>query len=269
MMTLDAIICFAGLAVFGIWVVRTRWGTKALADSPPRRNCMPAYLPFAALFLWLLLVAAGFILTEKLAWGAEQWQQALIQNMIFLVTSILMTGVIILLARSTFARRLKGMGLGWKHIAGDLGAGFVNLLGIWPMVMLAFLMTIKAGELIYGPDFQMERHEELQMLTEHPQAVLKVIIAVTTIAVVPVTEELLFRGLFQTMIRSYITSAWGAILLTSMLFAAVHANAGHWPALFVLSLSMGYAYEKSGSLLRSVFIHLLFNASSIIATLYQ
>jgi len=49
----------------------------------------------------------------------------------------------------------------------------------------------------------------------------------------------------------------------------VHMDMAHWPALFVLSLSLGYAYEKSGSLFRPIFIHSLFNAATIAAVLYQ
>jgi membrane protease YdiL (CAAX protease family) len=37
--------------------------------------------------------------------------------------------------------------------------------------------------------------------------------------------------------------------------------------LFVLGVTMGYAYEKSGSLLRSIFIHAMFNGISIVANL--
>ena len=36
---------------------------------------------------------------------------------------------------------------------------------------------------------------------------------------------------------------------------------------FSLSIGIGYSYEKSGSLFRPIFIHALFNATSIIATL--
>jgi membrane protease YdiL (CAAX protease family) len=53
------------------------------------------------------------------------------------------------------------------------------------------------------------------------------------------------------------------------MFAVMHADAGHWPALLALSMSMGYSYEKSGSLFRPIFIHSLFNAASIIAVLNQ
>jgi len=71
------------------------------------------------------------------------------------------------------------------------------------------------------------------------------------------------------MVRSYLGRPWPAILLTSVLFATVHGNVTHWPALFVLSLGLGYAYEKSGSLLRPLFMHAMFNGISILGTLAE
>jgi membrane protease YdiL (CAAX protease family) len=49
----------------------------------------------------------------------------------------------------------------------------------------------------------------------------------------------------------------------------MHENPGHWPALFVLGVCLGYSYEKSGSLFRPIFIHLFFNVSSVAIALYQ
>jgi len=43
----------------------------------------------------------------------------------------------------------------------------------------------------------------------------------------------------------------------------------HWPSLFILALGLGYAYERSGSLLRSIFMHALFNAINIAGVLTQ
>jgi membrane protease YdiL (CAAX protease family) len=111
-------------------------------------------------------------------------------------------------------------------------------------------------------------------------------------------EEILFRGLFQTMIRTFLehrpaslgsdqihlwrtksetclttvkirNKAWLAIAICSVIFATIHTNAAHWPALFVLGACMGYSYEKSGSLFRPIFIHSLFNGVTIVAALNQ
>jgi membrane protease YdiL (CAAX protease family) len=87
--------------------------------------------------------------------------------------------------------------------------------------------------------------------------------------IAPTLEEMLFRGLFQSAIHSYTNRPWLSILLTSAIFAMVHSNPGHWPALAVLSVGLGYSYEKSGSLFRPIIIHALFNAASIAAALTQ
>jgi membrane protease YdiL (CAAX protease family) len=51
---------------------------------------------------------------------------------------------------------------------------------------------------------------------------------------------------------------WVAILITSVCFAALHET---WtaPAIFILSLSVGYVYERTGNLWSSITVHLLFN----------
>jgi hypothetical protein len=70
------------------------------------------------------------------------------------------------------------------------------------------------------------------------------------------------------MFRKFIGRPWPAIMVTSLMFAIVHQNPEHWPTLFVLSCCMGYSYEKSGSLYRPIFIHIIFNTISIASTLY-
>jgi membrane protease YdiL (CAAX protease family) len=177
--------------------------------------------------------------------------------------------VIIFLARVSFARRLKGFGLNLGTIHKDFPAALLNLLSVWPLIAAMIILTTRLGKLILGPDFEMQPHEELELIRAYSQLPVRVLIIVTAVAIVPAFEETLFRGLFQTMLRSISLKPWLSIVTASGLFALAHANAGHWPALFVLSLCIGYAYEKSGSLLRPIFIHSLFNATSIIGTLYN
>ena len=55
--------------------------------------------------------------------------------------------------------------------------------------------------------------------------------------------------------------AWIAILLASLLFAAVHPL-WMWPAIFPLAVGLGYAYERTGNLWTCIFIHCTFNSVS-------
>ncbi len=59
--------------------------------------------------------------------------------------------------------------------------------------------------------------------------------------------------------------AWLGILVTSLLFASVHA--AQWPApiaLFALALVIGTVYYRTGSLIAAVFMHATFNGLSTI-----
>lgn len=282
--TITDIICLTGVLLFGRWLLKTSWGRNALADSRPRRNNMPLYLPFVPLFIWFGVSSLAMSLAQQIVGSLRDWQEAFLDNVVLAAGAIVSTAVIILLARASFARRLKGFGLNFRTIHKDFLAAFVNLLTVWPLVMAAIISTIFFGELIYGKDFQMQRHEELELITAYPQWSLRILIIIVAVVIAPLLEETLFRGLFQTTIRCVLETrnpprfwpagttwrtAWPAILISSALFAISHANPGHWPALFVLGTSLGYAYEKSGSLFRPIFIHSFFNAATIIAVMSQ
>ena len=272
------LVLIPGLIFFGMWLLRTGWGRRSLSDSVSREHRMPAYVPFVVFFIWFSLFSAGIFFTTFFS-RLEDWQEVLAQNIVFSGSAIVGSAVVIFTVRKYFAKGLKGFGLDFQTAGKDFGWGFINLLAVWPLVLLAIILIILLGKLFYGPGYEMQKHEELELIAQYPQVSVRVVILVTTVFIVPVFEEFLFRGLFQTMVRSFLENlesrfkggngAWTAIIICSALFATVHSTASHWPALFVLSMCMGYAYEKSGSLFRSITVHLLFNLSSVLATLFQ
>jgi membrane protease YdiL (CAAX protease family) len=267
--TADDIICTAGVAIFGGWLLKTSMGRKALTESMPRRHNMPAYMPFVPLLIWFGAVSAAMSASNVLLRGLVGWEKAFADNLILCAGAIIAIAVIIFLAKWFFAEGTKGLGLRAGTICRDFPIAIMNLASIWPIVVLMLMLTILAGQFIYGRDFKMPQHEELEVITMYPQMALRVLIIITTVIVVPVFEEMLFRGLFQTLIRSIFVSPWRSVVISSAIFVMAHPTIAHWPALFALSMCLGYSYEKSGSLFRPIFIHSLFNGISIIAALYQ
>ncbi len=287
--TVTHLICLAGLILFARWLLKTSLGRKALADSVPRRNNMPVYLPFVPLFICFGTVSLIASITHRVFGDLQGWQSNFLDNLILCISELTAIVVIIFLARIHFARRLKGFGLNVKTIVKDFFAAFVNLLAVWPLITAAIILTMFFGEQIWGQEYQIQQHQQIKLITEYPQLPLRIMIFVVAVVIASLFEEMLFRGLFQTTIRSYLDArcsildarysmldtrrgsgkAWLAIAISSGLFAATHADTGHWPALFVLGICLGYAYEKSGSLFQPIFIHSFFNATSIIATLNQ
>jgi len=264
---MDVAILLLGGVILAKWAWRTRFGKNALSDSPLRRNNMPFYIPFLVLILYFIVVGLAVALVIRFFPDLTDLQEALINNVIFCVGSVAGIIIILQIARSYFARRLHGFGLNAKNIGRDFIMAIIYLLAVSPLLLLVMAATEEIGQFVFGPEFQMEKHQQLEFLTEYSNTSLWVLIFVAAVLVVPVFEEMLFRGLLQTKVKSYIISPWGAVIITSVVFAIMHPIPQHWPTLFILALCLGYAYEKSGSLLRPIFIHVLFNASSVIFTM--
>ncbi len=267
----DITICLAGVALLAHWLLRTSLGRRALEDSPPRRNDMPFYLPLIPFFFLFGVVSLIAGAVGKLTEDWPDWKNALVDNIILSAGTALTAILILFLARAHFARKLKGFGLSVKKLPRDLLSASLYLLAVWPLIMAAVWLTVSLTQIFSDQEYQLRQHQQLRVVTEHPQLALRILIVISAVLIGPFFEELLFRGLIQTTVRSFLLEAgyhvWPAIVFSSGFFMIMHPDPGHWPALFVLGMCMGYAYEKSGSLWRPIFIHAIFNGISVIATL--
>jgi membrane protease YdiL (CAAX protease family) len=264
-----ALILLVGIAVLICWLAATSFGRTALYNSPLRRNAMAFYTPLVPFGIWIFLsVLAGGIL-GKMKNRLADWQQELLVLVLMGVVATVMVGMTVVIVRRYFVRGFKGFGLTLKTIGNDCVGAITTLLAVWPLMLGMLLLTVGIGKLVFGPDFEITKHEELESLTKYPQWSIRLAVLFAAIVVAPLSEELLFRGLFQTGFRNLCQKPWVAIIAASVIFAMAHPNREHWPALFVLAIGLGYAYEKSGSLFQSIFMHAMFNGTMIAATLLQ
>lgn len=266
----DIFIYATGLLVIGFWLYRTSFGIKALINAPDRRNDMSPFLAFLPFFFWALTAWLLAQLKINKLPELSDWQVAFADNLILCLSSGPVIVISFIIAGNHFARGIKGFGLNSATVVRDFGAALLNLLAAMPMVLTVLLLTIFMGKLLFGPDFKIPRHEELKEIIAFQQWQVRAIIVFSSIIIAPLTEEILFRGMLQTVFRSYTQRTWRAIIMTSLIFAVYHFQYPlHWPALFVFGVVLGYAYEKSGSLFRAIFLHSIFNAISVFSTLGQ
>jgi membrane protease YdiL (CAAX protease family) len=264
------LICLPGLFLFGHWLLKTSLGRKALEDSKPRRNNVRPYLCIIPPFILFVPVPLAMLITEKLAADLQDWQRAFLNNLIYCVGAIVVMAVIVFLVRVSFARRLKGFGLNIRSIPKDFAAAFLSLISVLPLIWATMELIMRFGRLFFGPEYEISKHEQLEIITAFPKWQVQILVFIVAVVIAPVIEEMIFRGLFQTVIRSFVESrdskletrsrVWLPVFISAGLFSMVHGNVPHWPALFLLGVCMGYAYEKSGSLFRPIFIHALFNS---------
>ncbi|HWE04557.1 MAG TPA: type II CAAX endopeptidase family protein [Tepidisphaeraceae bacterium] len=150
-------------------------------------------------------------------------------------------------------------------------------------------------------------HELLKVMKQPENPVIQWILVFGAAVVAPLWEEFLFRGHIQTLLKRGLVTlssprlpgmegfagyapmnvpinpnpipfaeivdpppvwqTWLAIVLTSVLFAMMHPM---WmrPPIFILSLGLGYCYERTGNLWTNMTVHCLFNSVSTFVYLF-
>ena len=255
----------AGLFIFVNWLFRYG-GFSSLAKAPVRRNTMPVYMGFAAVILWLAVSVVCMFLLDLLPDDIDESVEEICVYLISVVTQICLMVIFLRLAKKHFARGLKGFGLNLRTVPRDFGMAAVNITAVYPLVMGGLLAVLAIGKHLYGEDWQIAPHESITTLSAGGPVVLQVLVIFTAVVLAPVFEEIMFRGIFQSVVTSAIGMPWVAVVMTSILFTLQHPKQ-HCLAIFALSMGLGYTYERSGSLWRSIFMHMMFNTISVVATM--
>jgi len=108
-------------------------------------------------------------------------------------------------------------------------------------------------------DFQVTMYESA---TSMPLLLLAVIL------VAPVCEEVVVRGFLFRGLASSRLGAWGAIVLTSGIWAIIHIQYDWYGIAFIFlyGLFLGFVRSKTGSTTITIFLHCLLNVIATIET---
>jgi membrane protease YdiL (CAAX protease family) len=158
-----------------------------------------------------------------------------------------------------------------RGLGGSIRRGLVGLLAAYPIVTMVSILVVLVILAFGGELPDQLAHDTLKQLAENRDSPMAWATVVGVVLLAPVVEELTFRVFFQTMLLRAIGSAWLAVLVTSLIFALVHLGSGvsvedahALVPLFVLSLGLGIAYERTGRAAVPIVMHMGFNALNII-----
>jgi membrane protease YdiL (CAAX protease family) len=88
--------------------------------------------------------------------------------------------------------------------------------------------------------------------------------AFTASLAAPFFEEIVFRGFLLASLTRYLP-VWGAIALSSFIFALAHQNLSEVLPLTVLGCVLGFVYTRSKNLLSSMLVHSLWNGGTLLS----
>ena len=93
---------------------------------------------------------------------------------------------------------------------------------------------------------------------------------ISVVLVAPIIEEFLFRGFLYSQLRRSFLKDWGAIIVSSLIWTAIHFQyeIGILFFLFLFGLFLGYFRIKYNSLLIPVALHAINNLIAFMETIY-
>jgi membrane protease YdiL (CAAX protease family) len=204
-----------------------------------------------------------------------------------------MVGVVIVYA---LAPRLDpadraGLRVRWRDVPVGLGL----LAALAPVWLLVNMLSVWVSTEVFNVPVPKNAHVALEAFVRAPASMWAIVFAIGAVTLTPLTEELIYRGFLQSAIarlvpathapRAHASRERGAsrfahlravarlrlpaILITSLLFAVMHAIGGGpvpWaavPGLIVLAAALGLAFEHTRSLGVPIVMHAGFNAANL------
>jgi len=251
-----------------------RWWVTDLPLPLPLDRAYPA-VPFPAwvglgLFLALQIasrvMAVGLGAVADLAVFNGASAKAAVHPLM-LLSQVVPLALGLVLVRAFGPRAHRTVGLRPGDVSAGLRMGVLAFAAILPVCVAALIVSIGALRLVQGP---VRTHPLLVTVQQTREPWTLILLTVQAVVLAPVVEEFLYRGvLLSALMRG--TGAIAALVVSSALFALVHAPAEPQAVapLFFLGMALAYAAYRTRSLVAPVLAHALFNALMVAGTMLE
>lgn len=136
---------------------------------------------------------------------------------------------------------------------------------VYPLVAVTAVASCIGGNNIILSSGLMQVDETYQQLTEILYSAPMWFQLLGTGVIVPLCEELIFRGLMYNRLKDYVPVKW-ALLMSALAFGIGHGNLVQGVYGFALGYMMAYLYERTNKLWVPALFHIVANSVSVLIT---
>jgi membrane protease YdiL (CAAX protease family) len=140
----------------------------------------------------------------------------------------------------------------------SLGWGLAGYLAALPLVIVVSLVNQKIWQGQGGSN------PILPIVLGNRDGIALLLFFFTATIAAPLFEEILFRGFLLSSLTRYFPM-WGAIALSSLIFAIAHLSLSEVLPLATLGMVLGFVYVRSRNLFSSMFLHGLWNSGTLLS----
>ncbi len=171
------------------------------------------------------------------------------------ILDLLLLGFIVYFVRVKYSQGLAALGLKFKDTAKNIALAILSYIAFLPLLILVLLIVVMIAAIF---NYQPPQQAIFKLFLQEKR--FWFLIYSTTIVVLlgPVVEEVFFRAFAYNALKK----RWGvprAMALTAVVFAALHGTLIGFLPIAALGFLLVYMYEKTGSLIPSITIHILHN----------
>ena len=247
--------------VWGV-VNKRKWVHDGLAHQAVTWNS--AHVMTAAVFMFfaesiLMIVEALFFFVA----GGKNVPRDFLLMANSLLRDTLVAFFIVYFVTRRLGRRLSDLGLTLKDFFKNVVRGVIGYVAVLPPLLLSLiLMAVVVKFFSYEPPPQ----NVVQIYLKRSSDPYLLFFTLFVAGAGPIIEEIFFRGFTYKAFRQQLGIP-GAMVLTSVIFAAFHMNLAAFFPIFLLGLFLCYLYEETGSLVPSMTAHMLHNLLMVSFTL--
>ncbi|MEM8612977.1 MAG: type II CAAX endopeptidase family protein [Cyanobacteria bacterium P01_H01_bin.105] len=261
--TMPVLGCIIGVGL--LIFLGVQWFTRR-DESLLGQAAAPWDVPWDGEIIWQVLIVGFFFVGQLLipfvlqllglSFAATGSRGRALYSMIFYL--LMSASGIAVLAGSIWSYR--PLPKGWFQI---------KLFDRWPiwglsgyLVALPLMITISAlNQQIWRG--QGGNNPLLQTVLQESDGIALLLFFLTAAVAAPVFEEILFRGFLLPSLTRYMP-VWGAILLSSFIFASAHLSLSEVLPLTLLGAILAWVYTRSRNLLSPMLIHSLWNSATLL-----
>ncbi len=159
-----------------------------------------------------------------------------------------------------YKNKLKSVGINFKNFTANVLYGVIGYLAAIPVLFFVLILTAIIIKLAnYTPKEQVV----VAMFMRQTNPAFLIYTSIFAAIAGPIAEELFFRGFMYSAVKKYIGIFW-ATMITASIFAFLHGHVVGFLPIMVLGILLAYLYERTGTLVSSVTVHMLHNFSMVL-----
>jgi len=172
------------------------------------------------------------------------------------VMDVIGISIVLYFVIKKFKGKITNLGVSFKDLLRDIRIGVIGYITILPILALILVIVIAVLQLT---KYDQPTSTALEILYEDSRPKLLLILTVLVTFLGPIAEELFFRGFAYPAVRKRL-GVKNAVILVSAVFATLHMNVVAFFPIFGLGILLAYLYEKTGSLIPSISVHVIHNS---------